>query len=68
MVRAKHWSSETHLEELERLGCVVLYNVDVKEMNIHPILTHIQFDVIVFNFPHAGHFPFLCERSVQLIK
>ncbi|KAJ9687076.1 hypothetical protein PVL29_015793 [Vitis rotundifolia] len=68
MVYTKHWSCETHLEELKRFGCLVLHEVDVKEMSRHPTLTHMEFDVIVFNFPHAGHFPWLCERNVQLIK
>ena len=68
MVYTKHWSCETHLEELKRLGCLVLHEVDVKEMSRHPTLIHMEFDFIVFNFPHAGHFPWLCERNVQLIK
>lgn len=68
IVYAKHWSCATHLQELKRLGCRVLHEVDVKEMNRHPTLINMEFDVIVFNFPHAGHFPGLCERNVKLIK
>ncbi|KAF6165973.1 hypothetical protein GIB67_012870 [Kingdonia uniflora] len=57
-----HWSSEAHLEELKRLGCLILHDIDVHEMGSDPILTRMKFDGIIFNFPHAGHFPDLCER------
>lgn len=68
MVIAKHWSSRAHLEELERLGCLVLHEVDVYNMNMHPTLKHMKFDVIIFNFPHAGHFDWLRERDNDLIQ
>ncbi|KAF6163192.1 hypothetical protein GIB67_025056 [Kingdonia uniflora] len=58
----RHWSSEAHLEELKRLGCLILHDIDVHEMGSDPILTRMKFDGIIFNFPHAGHFPDLCER------
>lgn len=64
----KHWSSEEHLDELERLGCLVLHEVDVNSMNKHPTLRGMKFDIIVFNFPHAGHFYWLSERDTQLIE
>ncbi|XP_068642461.1 uncharacterized protein At4g26485-like isoform X3 [Aristolochia californica] len=53
---------------LDSEGCVVLHEVDVKEMHRHPVLRTMRFDRIVFNFPHAGHFPLLCERHGRLIK
>ncbi|XP_075643308.1 uncharacterized protein At4g26485-like [Castanea sativa] len=64
----KHWSCEPHLEDLERRGCLVLHEVDVYDMNQHPTLMSMKFDVIIFNFPHAGHFSWLCERDEELIE
>ncbi|KAJ9551612.1 hypothetical protein OSB04_015657 [Centaurea solstitialis] len=52
----KHSTSVPHLDELERLGGLLLYEVDVHKMHIHPVLKKMKFDVIIFNFPHAGHF------------
>lgn len=64
----KHWTCVPHLEELERLGGLLLYEVDVYKMHIYPILKNMKFDVIIFNFPHAGHYDYLCERDIELIK
>lgn len=64
----KHWSSVRHLEELERLGGLLLYKVDVHTMHTHRILKNMKFDVIIFNFPHAGHYDYLCERDYELIE
>ncbi|XP_068642459.1 uncharacterized protein At4g26485-like isoform X1 [Aristolochia californica] len=68
LLKVKHWTCVPHLVKLKRLGCVVLHEVDVKEMHRHPVLRTMRFDRIVFNFPHAGHFPLLCERHGRLIK
>ncbi|KAD0157048.1 hypothetical protein E3N88_44697 [Mikania micrantha] len=62
-----HWTSIPHLEELERLGCLLLYKIDVYKMHTHPNLKNKKFDIIIFNFPHAGHFDYLCERDTELI-
>ncbi|PQM32831.1 uncharacterized protein Pyn_36078 [Prunus yedoensis var. nudiflora] len=64
----EHWSSEAYLEELERRGCLVLYEVDAYEMHQHPTLIRMKFDIIIFNFPHAGHYSWLCERDDELIQ
>uniref|UniRef100_A0A5B7BFR3 25S rRNA (uridine-N(3))-methyltransferase BMT5-like domain-containing protein n=1 Tax=Davidia involucrata TaxID=16924 RepID=A0A5B7BFR3_DAVIN len=64
----KHWSSVAHLEDLERLGCRVLHEVDVYKMNKYPTLKHKKFDIIIYNFPHAGHYSWLCERDAELIE
>ncbi|GMN27524.1 hypothetical protein TIFTF001_001690 [Ficus carica] len=64
----KHWTCEENLDDLEERGCLVLHEVDVHNMNKHPNLIGMKFDVIIFNFPHAGHFPWLCERDAILIK
>ncbi|KAF6153859.1 hypothetical protein GIB67_001092 [Kingdonia uniflora] len=65
-----HSSSVAHLEELKRLGCLVLHEVDVSEMKSHSTLKTMKFDRIVFNFPHAGQFPRvrLQETSSALIE
>ncbi|XP_048327226.2 uncharacterized protein At4g26485 isoform X1 [Ziziphus jujuba] len=49
-------SYQKHLKELENRGCLVLHEVDAKNMNQHPILKSMKFDIIIYNFPHAGHF------------
>ncbi|MFS7921744.1 hypothetical protein Hanom_Chr03g00240481 [Helianthus anomalus] len=63
-----HWTSIPHLEELESLGCLLLYKVDVYKMHTHPKLKNVKFDIVVFNFPHAGHYDYLCERDQELIE
>ncbi|KAD0507647.1 hypothetical protein E3N88_44152 [Mikania micrantha] len=64
----KHRTSIPHLEELESLGCKLLYKVDVYKMHTHPILKNRKFDIIIYNFPHAGHYDDLCERDPELIE
>ncbi|XP_023918031.2 uncharacterized protein At4g26485 [Quercus suber] len=64
----KHRSCVPHLEDLKRRGCLVLHEVDAYDMNQHPTLMSMKFDVIIFNFPHAGHFSWLCERDEELIE
>ncbi|KAF6150098.1 hypothetical protein GIB67_038157 [Kingdonia uniflora] len=65
-----HWSSEAHLEELKRLGCLILHDINVHKMGSDPILMRMKFDGNIFNFPHAGHFPDICERhkTYQIIN
>ncbi|KAL9323576.1 hypothetical protein ACSQ67_008433 [Phaseolus vulgaris] len=53
-LRKKYGSALRNLMELEGLGCVILYKVDVHKMLEHPFLQHRHFDRIIFNFPHAG--------------
>ncbi|XP_060958814.1 uncharacterized protein At4g26485-like [Cannabis sativa] len=64
----KHWHCQSHLDELEKRDCLVLHEVDVHDMDRHPTLKDMEFDVIVFNFPHAGHVSWLCERDDILIQ
>ncbi|PRQ52419.1 putative S-adenosyl-L-methionine-dependent methyltransferase [Rosa chinensis] len=64
----KHWSCVSHLDELRGRGCLVLHDVNVHDMDLHYILKWKKFDVIIFNFPHAGHYPWLRERDNQLIQ
>ncbi|XP_048434247.1 uncharacterized protein At4g26485-like isoform X1 [Pyrus x bretschneideri] len=64
----EHRSCEEHLEELKKRGCLVLYEVNVYVMDRHPTLKSMKFDVIIFNFPHAGHYHRLCEKDEELIE
>ncbi|CAH1451164.1 unnamed protein product [Lactuca virosa] len=63
-----HQTSVSHLEELERLGCALMYQIDVHKMHTHPILKGMKLDIIIFNFPHAGHICYLRERDTELIQ
>ncbi|XP_050379877.1 uncharacterized protein At4g26485-like [Argentina anserina] len=67
-LREKHWSCASHLNQLKQRGCLVLHDVDVHDMDQHYILRRMKFDVIIFNFPHAGHYPGLRESHHQLIE
>ncbi|KAJ4730273.1 DUF2431 domain-containing protein [Melia azedarach] len=65
----KHCQSEKNLEILKRKGGVVLHGINVHNMNKHQILSQMKFDIIIFNFPHAGFFPNpLPETDIKLIK
>ncbi|KAM1429702.1 hypothetical protein ACFX2I_045867 [Malus domestica] len=64
----EHRSCEEHLEELKKRGCLVLYEVNVYVMHRHPTLKSMKFDVMIFNFPHAGHYHRLCEKDEELIE
>jgi 25S rRNA (uracil2634-N3)-methyltransferase len=39
---------------LERLGEIILHDVDATKMEKHHIISKTRFDRIVYNFPHAG--------------
>ncbi|EXC15617.1 hypothetical protein L484_006881 [Morus notabilis] len=64
----KYGSCEEHLVDLKKRGCLVLHEVDVHDMNRHRKLKSLKFDVIIFNFPHAGHVSWLCETDGILIE
>ncbi|KAI3991490.1 hypothetical protein MKX01_006792 [Papaver californicum] len=52
-------SSKLNIKDLQRLGCLVLHNVDVNFMassSFYLLLACIKFNHIVFNFPHPRHF------------
>ncbi|KAL0922658.1 hypothetical protein M5K25_006660 [Dendrobium thyrsiflorum] len=63
----KHWTARNHLDELNELGCTLLHGINVKDMHEDNFLKAMRFDRIIFNFPHAGHDPALCERDEELI-
>lgn len=64
----QHEASALRDEELKRLGCTVLHDVDVNDMHEQVILRKMKFDCIVFNFPHARHDAMYCERHMELIR
>lgn len=47
----KYSKSAKNLIELKDLGCTIIYQVDAHNLRKHPLLNHILFDRIVFNFP-----------------
>ncbi|GKD14564.1 hypothetical protein Tco_1198971, partial [Tanacetum coccineum] len=63
----KHSTSIPYLEELKMLGCLLVFEVDVNKMHTHPVLKKMKFDVIIYNFPHAGHY-YINETSLWLIE
>ncbi|AES76604.1 putative S-adenosyl-L-methionine-dependent methyltransferase [Medicago truncatula] len=53
----KYRGAIRNLIELEGLGCTIMHEVDVHNMNQHHQLKHHNFfDRIIFNFPHSGFF------------
>ncbi|KAK3184581.1 hypothetical protein Dsin_031867 [Dipteronia sinensis] len=66
--KTKHRTSIAHLKLLKSKGCKVLHEVDVHYMNQHQTLCYRKFDVIIFNFPHAGHYNYLRETDGELIE
>ncbi|KAL5079549.1 hypothetical protein RYX36_007970, partial [Vicia faba] len=53
----KYTSAIRNLNELESLGCTILHEVDVYNINQHDYFKqHFFFDRIIFNFPHSGNF------------
>ncbi|XP_050379878.1 uncharacterized protein At4g26485-like [Argentina anserina] len=63
----KHWSCVSHLNDLRQRGCQVLHDVNVHDMHRHYFLSWKKFDVIIFNFPHAGHYPGFGESHPRVI-
>ncbi|KAK7300017.1 hypothetical protein RJT34_10848 [Clitoria ternatea] len=48
--------ASANLQELEKLGCTLLHEMDAHFLHRHPLLQNKVFDRIVYNFPHAGFF------------
>ncbi|XP_068323324.1 uncharacterized protein At4g26485-like [Pyrus communis] len=62
-VKVKYSKALKNLMELENMGCKVFHGVDVHTMLHRPRLTRMEFDRIVFNFPHAGYSNFCCSSE-----
>ncbi|CAL9243744.1 unnamed protein product, partial [Arabidopsis halleri] len=50
----KFKNGKANVEELERLGCSVVYGVNVHSMTTKPSIGSAIYDRVIFNFPHAG--------------
>ncbi|XP_026396369.1 uncharacterized protein At4g26485-like [Papaver somniferum] len=64
----KYSGARKNIRQLQKLGCLVLHEVGVHDMLYDSDLMNMKFDRIVFNFPHAGHFPPLYETDGFLIE
>lgn len=53
-IEKKYSNGISNARELEEMGCIVVYDVDVKVMSQHFFLKTQRFDRIVYNFPHVG--------------
>ncbi|XP_072968523.1 uncharacterized protein [Typha angustifolia] len=54
VVVAKYAKAESNMENLKKMGAMILHGIDATKMKLHSDLTARKFDRIVFNFPHAG--------------
>ncbi|MCL7037777.1 hypothetical protein MKW94_007832 [Papaver nudicaule] len=62
-------SSQQHIFDLRRRGCLVLHEIDVHSMaSEYSKLKSMKFDRIIYNFPHAGHWRKLREEDFELIR
>ncbi|XP_057841206.2 uncharacterized protein LOC131050909 [Cryptomeria japonica] len=59
-------SGQNNLQNLEKLGAMILHDVDATTMNKLQIIKKRRFDRIIFNFPHAGFFG--NEKDNRVIK
>ncbi|XP_059069494.1 uncharacterized protein LOC131050897 [Cryptomeria japonica] len=59
-------SGQNNLQNLEKLGAMILHGVDATTMNKLEIIKERRFDRIIFNFPHAGFF--WNEKDNRVIK
>ncbi|KAG7538112.1 hypothetical protein ISN44_As13g019300 [Arabidopsis suecica] len=62
----KFKNGKANVEELERLGCSVVYGVNVHSMTTKPSVGSALYDRVIFNFPHAG-FDYGREHEIKTI-
>ncbi|XP_023633415.1 uncharacterized protein At4g26485 [Capsella rubella] len=63
----KFKNGKANVEELEKLGCSVVYGVNVHSMATKPTLGgSAVYDRVIFNFPHAG-FDYGHEHEIKTI-
>ncbi|KAM1004069.1 hypothetical protein ACFX2C_004309 [Malus domestica] len=62
-LKVKYSKAMKNLMELENMGCKIFHGVDVHTVLHHPQLTRMEFDGIIFNFPHAGCSNFRCSSE-----
>ncbi|KAL7084056.1 hypothetical protein ACP275_14G201600 [Erythranthe tilingii] len=56
-------NAASNIEELTSRGCVVMHGIDATKMANHPLIGHLNFDRVIFNFPFAGFFKNLSRES-----
>ncbi|CAH8392221.1 unnamed protein product [Eruca vesicaria subsp. sativa] len=60
-------NGKANVEELERLGCNVVFGVNVHSMTAKPNFGgSATYDRVIFNFPHAG-FDYGREHEIKII-
>ncbi|PIA56162.1 hypothetical protein AQUCO_00700485v1 [Aquilegia coerulea] len=47
-------NGKSNLENLKKLGAIIIHGVDATKMKLHTDLRARKFDRIIYNFPHAG--------------
>ncbi|KAL8171832.1 hypothetical protein V2J09_023636 [Rumex salicifolius] len=58
----------TNISELTTKSCKVIHGVDATRMARHPKLRSLKFDIVVYNFPHAGFANRNASRQDQISK
>ncbi|XP_059662347.1 uncharacterized protein LOC132308317 [Cornus florida] len=53
-LRKNYGKASSNIEKLRSRGCKVTHGVDATEMAKHLLFESMEFDCIIFNFPHAG--------------
>ncbi|XP_059662344.1 uncharacterized protein LOC132308315 [Cornus florida] len=53
-LRKNYRKAKSNIKKLRSRGCKVMHGVDATEMANHMLLEGMEFDRIIFNFPHAG--------------
>lgn len=55
-VANKYPDAQAHIDAVRAAGAQVLFSVDATALDKHKQLSDVEFDKIVFNFPHIGVF------------
>lgn len=50
----KYKNAKSNLDQLVNLGASLIHGLDATKMKLHSDLKMRKFDLIVYNFPHAG--------------
>ncbi|ANM62634.1 ATP-binding protein [Arabidopsis thaliana] len=67
-LKVKCKNAKTNVEELERLGCIVVHGVNVHSMSIDcRVVGTILYDRIIFNFSHTQETPKTGGRSARVM-
>ncbi|XP_010539128.1 PREDICTED: uncharacterized protein At4g26485-like [Tarenaya hassleriana] len=67
-LESNYRDGKSNVQELKDLGGTVIHGVNVHTMTQNCIIRSKRYDMIVFNFPHAGFTPGLSERNPLAIS